>query len=125
MELLINSVTSNLPGDDWIIDLDRDVGHEPPSPDDVRIAPQLEIGPASEDWTETFRILVATPNNIPSRDTPMKVLRLHRYSFEALKEHLKAAVKTSERDSWEECLEELRKRFLWEYDFPNRPKQKG
>ncbi|OWZ94535.1 hypothetical protein B9J07_08805 [Sinorhizobium sp. LM21] len=91
-------------------------GPEATSPDDVKFTLELEIGTKEESWTESFSVLVVTPNNRPGRTPHTRFLALPRYSHAVLKGHLVKALAASQRDSWEESLLELRKRFFWEWE---------
>lgn len=91
---------------------------------DADIWLQLAIGPKAEDWTETFSVRVVNPNRMPQRNEGMRVIRIHSYSKDILTNYLVTAVAACERDTWDECLEALRAKFLWEWDTPNRQKKK-
>lgn len=105
-----------LPGAWTEFDFDCDEGAEAPSPDDVKFMLELQIGTREESWAETFSVLVVTPNNRPGRTPHTRFLALPRYSHAVLKGHVFKALAASQRDSWEESLLELRKRFFWEWE---------
>ena len=82
----------------------------------VKFTLELEIGTKEESWAESFSVLVVTPNTRPGRTPHTRFLALPRYSHAVLKGHLVKALAASQRDSWEESLLELRKRFFWEWE---------
>ena len=101
----------------WVeFDFDYDAGPEAPAPDDVTFLLQLEIGTKEDSWAESFSVFVVTPNNRPKRSPCTRVLELPRYSHLALKGHVIKAIAACQRDNWHECMLELRKRFLWEWE---------
>jgi hypothetical protein len=99
-------------------------GYESPTPDDVNFALALDIGVTGEDWSEHFYLVVVTPNNRPGRAPDLRCMVLPTYSYATLRDYIVTAVKACERDSWEECLVQLRKRFRWEHEEISRPKEK-
>jgi hypothetical protein len=94
------------------------------APDDAHFGLSFDVGPKDEDWTEHFHLEVVTPNNKPEHLSHNKVMRIHSFSFEIFKTYLLTALKACERKTWDETLEELRGRFLWEYDIRGPKKKK-
>lgn len=76
----------------------------------------LDIGEVDRDWTEHFSVLVCTPDDRPRNDPSARFLLVQEYDASAVRAALVRTVKSCERDTWEECLLALRKRFQWEYD---------
>ncbi|MFP5077284.1 Imm8 family immunity protein [Rhizobium sp. YIM 134829] len=76
----------------------------------------LDIGEVDRDWTEHFSVLVCTPADRPRNDPSARFLLVQEYDAPAVRAALVRTVKSCERDTWEECLSALRKRFKWEYD---------
>ncbi|WVT75284.1 Imm8 family immunity protein [Sinorhizobium chiapasense] len=97
-------------------DFDDDTGPERAAPDDVCFLLQLDIGTKEDCWAECFSVWVVTPNNRPRRTPDTRYIEVPRYSFPVLRDHVTKAIAACQRDSWEESLKELRKRFLWEYE---------
>jgi hypothetical protein len=114
-----NIVAPDLPGDAWVIDLDAATGYEAPDADNVSFEIQVDVGPTDRDWTEHFFVHVITPDRRSAKGRGRKFIVLHEYSFSNLKHSLQTAVSTCEKEDWEQCLAELRRRFLWEADLPN------
>ncbi|MBK5568685.1 Imm8 family immunity protein [Ensifer sp. SSB1] len=102
------------------VDFDGDVGPERPVPDDVCFLLQLDIGTKEDLWTECFFVQVVTPNNRPHRCQDTRHIEIPRYSFAVLRDHANRVIAACQRDTWDESLKELRKRFHWQYE-PRRP----
>lgn len=101
----------------WVeFDFDYDAGPEAPAPDDVTFLLQLEIGTKEDSWAESFSVFVVTPNNGPKRSPCTRVLELPRCSHLALKGHVTKTIAACHRETWDESLNELRRRFRWEYE---------
>ncbi|MDM9622452.1 Imm8 family immunity protein [Rhizobium sp. S96] len=124
MELRIGLVLAVSAEQTFIFDMTTNEEFEIASPNNADISLQLQIGPRDENWTETFFTRVVTPNNVPGGTSGMKIMRIHSFVFETLKKYLITAVAACERETWNECLDELRSRFLWEWDTPNKKKNK-
>lgn len=124
LELKVDIVVAVSAGETF--DIDMEWNKEPvitPS-DDADVWLQLAIGPKNQDWTETFSVRVVTPNRMPPRSDGMRIMRIHSYSHDILINYLVTAFAACERDTWDECLEALRATFLWEWDTPNRQKNR-
>ncbi|PYE30084.1 MAG: hypothetical protein EOP06_25250 [Proteobacteria bacterium] len=76
----------------------------------------LDIGQTDEDWTEHFSVVVCTPDNRPRNNPKGRFLLVRNYHNSTVTSGLMQTVKSCERDTWENCLSALRKRFRWEYD---------
>ncbi|PDT04867.1 hypothetical protein CO666_09050 [Rhizobium chutanense] len=124
LELKIRALTAASRGQVSYVDMEKHHGFDTATSDDADITLQLDIGPKDADWTETFSIRVATPRNMSKSNSRMKTMRIHSFSFETLKTYLVTAVASCERETWDECLDALRTRFLWEWDTPNKQKSK-
>lgn len=97
-------------------DFDLDYGYEAAEPDDVDFFLTIGIGAAGHDWDEVFTVGVVTTNNRLRNNPNDRFILLPVYSFLGLKHELHKVLRTCERNSFEECLDELRRRFRWEYD---------
>jgi hypothetical protein len=97
-------------------DFDSETGFECPHPEDVNFLLRLGIGEVGESWSEEFDVQVVTPGNRPRNNPSGRFVLIPIYSFQALKAALLTTLVACERNTWDECLEELRGRFRWEYD---------
>jgi hypothetical protein len=124
LELKADIIVAISAGETFDIEMDGSETLASVSSDDADIWLQLAIGPKDADWTETFSVRVVTPNRVPSKSGETKILRIHSYSHEILLDYLQTAVAACERETWDDCLEALRAKFLWEWDTPNARKRK-
>ncbi|CAN7724269.1 Imm8 family immunity protein [Neorhizobium tomejilense] len=124
LELKADIIVAISAGETFDIEMDGSETLASVSSDDADIWLQLAIGPKDADWTETFSVRVVTPNRVPSKSGETKILRIHSYSHEILLDYLQTAVAACECETWDDCLEALRAKFLWEWDTPNARKRK-
>ncbi len=82
----------------------------------------LEIAPKGKKAAEEFSIKVATPaglSTLDARDGILAVrplLVMERYDFGQLWAWLEKTVAACQADTWNDCVEALRRYFSWEYD---------
>jgi hypothetical protein len=124
LELKADIIVAISAGKTFEIEMDRSETRRSESSDDADIWLQLAIGPKDADWTETFSVRVVTPNRVPPRSDETRTIRVHSYSRDILVDYLRTAISACERDTWDDCLEALRAKFLWEWDTPNARKSK-
>ena len=82
----------------------------------------LSIGPHPGNKTDSFYLRVATPAGL-AKMQPVDgivavgpVLILARYDFDILWNWVSHVVKKSETATWLECVENLKRFFVWEYE---------
>ena len=95
---------------------------EPDDPDVIAAIFRLEIGFNARKGTDMFTIRVATPLGLSTledndgiiADRPLLVMR--RYDFDSLMKWVNETVAYCEAETWDECVENLRLFFNWEFD---------
>ncbi len=81
----------------------------------------LDIGPKSEKSCDSFSIRVATPAGLTMLEAKNGVLAtrplliMQRYDFNDLWSWLESTVEKCEGESWQDCIDNLRRYFDWEY----------
>lgn len=94
----------------------------PENPEEVKISIVLQVSTNTDDTTDTFRVVVATPRALLSivpragivAERPLVVVA--RYDPTVLWRWIEQTVKKCESSSREESIQELRRFFGWEYD---------
>ena len=94
-------------------------------PDDPgAIAEELmvTIGPKGERGADTFTLRLATPRGLlglPGNEgiiATRPLLVIHEYDFQVLWAWLSKTVASCERQTWADCVGELRLYFVWEFE---------
>lgn len=105
-----------------------------PSDNNIYFQLSIEIGEKGEAGGNFFELIVTTPQGMEKRhvgelkeeyEKSLKgyeglakngLLVLDEYSWENLENRLNEIVKSCERDTWQDSINELRKQFFWEYE---------
>jgi hypothetical protein len=94
----------------------------PTDPDSVVVGVLLEVGPKGKKGSDAFTIAVATPAGLAALEDDdgvilhRRLLVMRRYEFSRLRSWLEKTVASCEGDTWESCVEKLRRHFDWEYN---------
>ena len=95
---------------------------EPDDPEKVAEIVTLDIGPKSKKWSNSFSIRVATPDGLSTLQADNGILAIRpllvmqRYNFDDLWHWLEKTVVKCEEDTWNACVDHLRRYFGWEYE---------
>ena len=82
----------------------------------------LDIGPRREAWANTFTLRVATPKGLSRLNANAGILAtrplliMKSFDFHDLWAWIEKTVASCERDTWLDCVGELRLYFSWEYE---------
>ena len=98
---------------------------EPDDPGVVAEELTLDIGPKGKKSADMFTIRVATPkglDGLSARDgiiATRPIIVMDRYDYQQLWNWLEKTVASCEGETWQDCVNELRVFFLWEYEGMN------
>jgi hypothetical protein len=95
---------------------------QPDDPETIAELVFLEIGDKAKSSSDTFTLRVATPAGLATLESqegiiatrPLLVMK--RYDFDDLWRWLERTVAKCEKNTWSECVENLRLYFGWEYE---------
>ena len=103
-------------------DVDNLISYSPPEPDEFGFLLQALIGPAGEEGTESFDMIVCTPKWLAQKyGVDAVVLGYHHiimfeYSFERLQARLERLCNRTSGNSWGEIATRLALIGKWEFD---------
>lgn len=115
------------------LDLMLDVGEDdegwekldlwhPPDKSMVRIVVTIGVGAVGMKGTNDFALEICTRPLLEKKGNKWKaeyVLVVDSFEWIGIKQMIKARIESCQRDTWVASVEELRKRFYWEYEtFP-------
>ncbi|MCH9687289.1 MAG: immunity 8 family protein [Deltaproteobacteria bacterium] len=96
---------------------------DPDDPGDVAIILEVDIGRRKGKGSDSFALQVVTPRGIarlPVREdgtiTSGRILVVPEYDFDFVWIWLESVVEQCTADSWEGCVEKLRRKFDWEFE---------
>lgn len=94
----------------------------PDDPDTIAVELMIDIGEKGKKGADMFTLKLATPKGLLELDSKdgiiatRPLLVMERYDFQLLWDWLQKTIATCERETWLDCVAELRVYFLWEYE---------
>jgi hypothetical protein len=94
---------------------------EPDDPNVVATSVMFAVGLKNKKGGDSFGIQVATPAGLAQLDDDAGILAhrpivvMRSYHFDQLRTWLEKVVASCEAESWNDCVEKLRRHFDWEY----------
>lgn len=117
MKLSIKRATSSdLPEENYYLDFNSEYGYESDDELDIIFQLTLEIGPSQSGDSDQFQCMVVTPINVDKVPEWSKFLCFEKYNWRKLRERITGIINECERDSWNQCVVELKKYFNWEFE---------
>ncbi len=91
-------------------------------PDSFQFTLEVHIGPTEKESSDLFTATVVSPSHLLNELEGKKVVSgrryfvLEKFDYNVIVEEVNRLITNVERESWAECVAELRSYFSWEYE---------